>query len=251
MYRENRRKITVPEDGRIVPFAISDNVYFVGTYQASVHLIDTGDGYILVDTGYKNTFDLVVESIKALGFDPDGVKYIVNTHWHGDHTQASGMMAELTGAKNVISRIDAPEVEKLGYFKPDVLLDDGDKLTLGNTTLEIMITPGHTKGTVSFTFDTTYNGKVYKVGMFGGAGANTLVHPHTYPGCREDYIASCDRLLGVPVEIFIGNHCWNNRTAEKGELIVSGGENLFIDGGAEWKKFLEYCRARCLSLPPL
>ena len=250
MYRENMRRITVPEDGRMTPFAISDNVYFSGTYQASVHLIDTGAGLIMIDTGYANTFDMVVESVKALGFDPRDVKYIINTHWHGDHTEASGKMAELTGAKNVISRIDAPAVEKRGYFKPDLLIDDGDKLMLGNTTVEFMITPGHTKGTLSFFFDTTVGGVKYRAGSFGGAGCNTLVHPHTYPGCREDYIASCDRLLGEHVDIFIGNHCWNNMTSERGEIILAGGENLFIND-KEWQKFLNFCKNRCLALPPL
>ena len=71
------RKITVPEDGRVTPFKITDNVYFVGTYQASVHLIDTGDGYILIDTGYENTFDMVVDSIKEMGFDLSNIKYIL------------------------------------------------------------------------------------------------------------------------------------------------------------------------------
>ena len=246
------RKVTAPRDGEMPPFKISDTIYFCGTYQASVHLIDTGDGLIMVDTGYANTAQMVVESVKKPGFDLREIKYIINTHWHGDHTEASGKMAELTGALNVISRIDAPVVEKLGYFKPDVLIDDGDKLTLGNTTVEFMLTPGHTKGTLSFFFETTLDGKTYRVGSFGGAGANTLVrsHPSFYEGCREDYLSSIDRLLGERVDIFIGNHVWNNDTEKKGTRLLETGENLFLDGG-EWNKFLEFCRERCLSLPPL
>ena len=90
------RKITVPSDGKMTPFRITDNVYFVGTYQASSHLIDTTDGYILIDTGYENTFDMVIDSLKELNIDLSKIKYILNTHWHGDHTEASGMMAKLT-----------------------------------------------------------------------------------------------------------------------------------------------------------
>lgn len=252
MYREKMRKITVPEDGKMTPFKIADNLYFCGTYQASSHLIDTGDGLIMIDTGYANTFHMVVEAVKALGFEPKEIKYIINTHWHGDHTEASGMMAAFTGAENVISCIDAPEVEGLGYFKPDLLIDDGDRLTLGNSTIEFMLTPGHTKGTLSFFFDTTVDGKTYRAGSFGGAGANTLVrsHPSFYKGCREDYLASCLRLLDERVDIFIGNHVWNNDTEKKGNILLERGENLFIDG-EEWKKFLNFCRERCLCLPPL
>ena len=252
MYRENMRKITVPSDGEMTPFKIADNLYFCGTYQASSHLIDTGDGLIMIDTGYANTFDMVVDAVRGLGFDPKEIKYIINTHWHGDHTEASGKMAELTGAENIISRIDAQDVERLGYFTPDVLVDDGDKLTLGNTTVEFMITPGHTRGTISFFFDTTVDGKICRAGSFGGAGANSLAKSHSsyYEGCRNDYLASIERLLGEKVDIFIGNHVWNNDTDKKGKILLDGGENLFLDGG-EWTKFLNFCKNRCLSLPPL
>lgn len=252
MYRENLRKITVPSDGKMPPFKITDNVYFVGTYQASSHLIDTGDGYILIDTGYENTFDMVIDSLKELNIDLSKIKYILNTHWHGDHTEASGMMAKLTGAKNIISRIDAPEVESRGYFIPDVLVDDGDVITLGNTSIKIMLTPGHTKGTVSFTFETTVDGKPCICGMHGGAGANTLVTSHNtfYEGCRKDYIASCEKLLGVHVDVFIGNHVWNNDTYEKYLEMQKTGKNPFVDSN-EWVKFINHCMARCNSLPPL
>lgn len=252
MYRENMRMINKPSDGRMAPIKIADDLYFVGTYQASVHLIDTGDGLVLIDTGYENAFYLVIESIWEAGFDPRDVKYIINTHWHWDHTESSAMMAALSGAKNIISRADAPEVEKRGYFTPDILVEDGDKLTLGNKTFEFMLTPGHTKGTLSVFFDTMADGKAYRVGMFGGAGANSLVPSFDtyYDGCRDDYIASCDRLLCEEVDIFIGNHTWNNDTEKKGDILLKEGRNLFIDPH-EWTKFLDHCKNRCLDLAPV
>ena len=246
------RKIVSPRDGEMTPFKLADNLYFCGVYQASSHLIDTGDGLIMIDTGYNDTFEMVVEAVEKLGFDPTEIKYIINTHWHGDHTEASGKMAAFTGAKNVISRIDALEVEKRGYFVPNILVDDGDKLTLGNTTIEFMVTPGHTKGTLSFFFDTTVDGKPLCAGSFGGAGANTLVksHPSFYEGCREDYLASIERLLKEKVDIFVANHVWNNDADRKSKILLETGENLFVDAD-EWTKFLTFCRERCLSLPPL
>ena len=65
-----RRKITDPWEGKIDPFRIIGNVYFVGTFQASCHLIDTGDGLILIDPGYSNALYLVVRSIYDAGFNP-------------------------------------------------------------------------------------------------------------------------------------------------------------------------------------
>lgn len=70
-------------EGSIIPHKIIGNVYFVGCIPASSHLIDTGDGLILIDTGYEDTLFLLVDSIYRLGYSPNDVKYIIHTHWHG------------------------------------------------------------------------------------------------------------------------------------------------------------------------
>ena len=56
------------------PFRIIGNVYFVGTFQASCHLIETEEGLILIDPGYSNTLYLVIRSIYELGFNPKDIK---------------------------------------------------------------------------------------------------------------------------------------------------------------------------------
>ena len=237
-----RRKITKAWEGKLEPFKIIGNVYFVGTFQASSHLIDTGEGLVLIDTGYESTLYLVINSIYKLGFRPEDIKYIINTHWHGDHTAATAAMADLSGAKTVIGRYD--EEKAMKYFTPDITVKDGDTLTLGNTTVTFMETPGHTRGTVSIFFDTVDSGVTYRVGMFGGAGANTMVRARfDYDGCREDYRASIHRLKREKVDVFIGNHVWNNNTAVFGKILMETGENKFIDS-ALWGRFLDFCEAR-------
>ena len=239
-----------PNEGRIEPFKVVGNVYFVGTYQASGHLIDTGDGLVLIDTGYANTVNLFLKSIRELGFDPKDIKYIVHSHWHWDHTEGTEAFVNITKAKTVIGEHDKDYVIQKGYFTPDVTVADGDTLSLGNTTIRFMHTPGHTKGTVSFFFDAEEDGKTYRVGQFGGAGANSLVKsfPTYYEGCREDYMKSLDKLMREKVDVFIGNHCWNNQTDERGEVVRSGKGNPFIDPSA-WTEFLEFCKQRCENLP--
>lgn len=237
-----RRKILNPWEGKIEPFRIIGNVYFVGTFQASCHLIDTGEGLILIDPGYSNTLYLVVRSIYELGFNPKDIKYIINTHWHGDHTEATRAMVDLTGAKTLIGRYDEEKVKK--FFDPDILIKDADVLALGNVTITFMETPGHTKGTISIFFETEDNGKAYRVGMFGGAGANTMAQGHfDYDGCREEYRNSLHRLKNEKVDVFIGNHVWNNDTAVKGEMLLKTGKNRFIDQNL-WHEFLEFCEKR-------
>ena len=237
-----RRKIEQPYEGRMEPFRIIGNVYFVGTFQSSCHIIDTGDGLILIDTGYSNALYLVIRSIYKLGFAPEDIKYIIHTHWHWDHTEGTQAMVDLSGAKTLIGRLD--EQKALKYFTPDILISDGDTLTLGNTTVTFMETPGHTHGTVSLFFETEQDGKKYRVGMFGGAGANTLAQgKFDYDGCREDYRASLNRLRGERVDVFIGNHTWNNNTEEYGKILMETGENKFIDSTL-WIKFLDHCEKR-------
>ena len=139
--------------GKMTPFRIFGNTYFVGTYQASCHLIDTGDGLIMIDPGYTKTAYLVINSIYQLGFKPQDIKYIINTHWHGDHIEATAAFADLTGAKTLLGRDDVKNAKP--YFTPDIIVDDGDTLSLGNITIRFVHTPGHTKGTISPFYEDT------------------------------------------------------------------------------------------------
>ena len=224
------------------PFKIVNNVYFVGCFPASTHLIDTGDGLILIDPGYTDTLHLVIDGIYRLGFRPEDIKYIINTHWHGDHTQATAALAHMTGATTLLGRDDAETAAK--YFVPDVLVKDGDTLTLGSTTISFLETPGHTKGTISFFFNVQEDGKTYRVGMFGGAGANTMKLARLeFPEARDAYRASLHRLLREHVDVFIGNHVWNNNTLEHYNVLKQTGENKFIDDQL-WGRFLTFCEQR-------
>lgn len=229
-------------EGVMRPFRIIGNLYYVGTFQACSHLIDTGDGLILIDTGYDNTLYLVVHSMHLLGFDPRDIKYIINTHWHWDHTEGTKELAGLSGAKTIIGEKDYEAAKR--YFDADITVRDGDSLSLGNTTIRFMETPGHTKGTISMFFDVTENGKTYRVGTFGGAGANTLLKDtFEYETCREDYFASIDRLRKEHVDVFMANHTWNNDTEAKSEILLKTGENQFIDETL-FGKFLNHCEER-------
>ncbi len=237
-----RKIIANPWEGKIDPFKIIGNLYFVGTYQASSHLIDTGKGLILIDTGYSDTLYLVVRSIYELGYKLTDVKYIINTHWHCDHTGGTQQIAGLSGATTMIGRKDMGNAKQ--YFEPNMLINDGDTLTLGNTTIKFIDTPGHTEGTISLFFDVEEDGKVYRVGMFGGAGTTTLLQGRfEYDACREDYRKSLQRLRQEEVDVFIGNHVWNNDTEAKGEVLQKTGENRFIDKNL-WPAFLDFCEKK-------
>ena len=231
---------------KIPPFRMIGNIYFVGTYEASSHLIDTGDGLILIDTGYEETADVVVESIHALGFDVKDVKIILHSHGHYDHTDGTAKILKLAPeAKTYLSFKDIRYIEG---FMPNFDILDGDVIELGNTKIECWFTPGHTEGSVSFFLDVEEDGQVYSAAMFGGSGVNQLKKDFMREWevsylMRGVFFDSIERLLERKVDVMIGNHSWQNHTLEKREQQLAGvTPNPFIDP-TEWEAYLKKLHA--------
>ena len=236
----------MPKLTKMTPFRMIDNLYFVGTKEASSHLIDTGDGLILIDTGYDITADAVIESMNILGFDVADVKIILHSHGHYDHT--GGTKKILSLANNAKTYLSFKDIKYITGFTPDFDILDGDVIRLGNTEIYCMFTPGHTEGSVSFFFDVKENGQTYRAAMFGGAGTNQLkkafMDAHDVPYlCRGYFFDSIDRLLKEKVDVMIGNHSWHNHTPEKYERMSTSEKNPFIDP-SEWKPFLEKLKSK-------
>ena len=228
----------------MMPFRLAGNIYYIGCYAESSHLIDTGDGLILIDTGSENKVEALLESIRILGFHPEDIKLILHSHGHYDHSGASGKLAELTGAKTYVHEKDIRYLG--GKFHPDFGYRDGDVIQLGNTEILCLETPGHTEGTVSFFFWTEENGKRYRAGMFGGAGVKQVKIDFLKKGGlsyfqRAKYLESTERLKEERVDIFLGNHSWNNNTRGKYEESLVSEGNPFIDSTA-WVSFLNRCQ---------
>ena len=230
--------------GDMVPFQMAGNLYFVGEYHASSHMIDTGDGLILIDGGYEKTADIVVENLETLGYSIKDVKYILISHGHGDHSDAVPKLKALSGATTFMAEED---VKYLKGFVPDVFLKDGDVISLGNTEITCLKTPGHTEGTFSFFWNLEEDGKTYRAGMFGGAGTKQLSKAYMNTrrpeanipySMRGAFFESVARLRKEHVDLFVGNHCWNNQTRQKQEQKLTAKENPFLDA-SHWGKFLK------------
>ena len=250
-----------PWNGYIKPFKIIGNLYFVGSHHASTHIIDTGDGLIMIDSGYPQTLYLVLANMSDLGLNFRDIKYIVHSHGHYDHLGATKALIELTGAKTFLGKADfryadgtldltwAKELGSEYYeaFTPDVLLSDGDTISLGNTTIKCISTPGHTPGTMSFFFDVYEGENTYKCAMHGGVGLNSMKKDFLQKyglstDCRLDFINGLKKVRDIPVDIFIGNHVGNNKTEEKAIMLQNNpfGKNPFINKN-EWRLFIDEC----------
>jgi metallo-beta-lactamase class B len=163
----------------IEPAKVFDNLYFVGSKIHSSWAMTTSEGIILIDTLYTyNSEEEIVGGLKKLGLDPATVKYVIISHAHGDHVGGAKMMQDRFGSRLVMGGPDWDSIERsvngypLGKPKRDIVADDGQKITLGDTTVTIVTTPGHTPGTLSMLFTVKDNGKPLHVAYSGGTAFN-------------------------------------------------------------------------------
>ena len=244
------------------PFKIAGNIYYAGNSAVSSHLIDTGDGLILLDTTFPHTYPLLINSIWEAGFSIYDIKYILHSHGHFDHFGGTTALAALTNAKTFLGAKDAqmfrerPELSlgldcphcHMELFNPDVEIEDGQIISLGNTEIRAILTPGHSPGVISFIIKVTDGNKTYTAGMQGGAGLNTLnmeYMEHFRFGAseiseiRESFRSGLKKLENEKVDITLGNHPSHNKTLEKRKKMLEAPDapNPFIDP-AEWQLFL-------------
>src|SRR6202158_4256985 len=167
------------------PAKVFDNLYFVGSKIHSSWALTTSEGIILIDTLYTfNSEEEIVGGLKKLGLDPARVKYVIISHAHGDHVGGAKLMQDRFHSRIVMGAPDWDSIERsvngypLGKPKRDIVADDGQKITLGDSTVTVVTTPGHTPGTLSMLFTVKDNGKPINVAYSGGTAFN---FPSTAP----------------------------------------------------------------------
>ncbi len=233
----------------VEPFRIAGNLYYVGASDITSYLIATPEGHILLDSGFEETVPLIRESVKKLGFRLEDVKVLLNSHAHYDHAGGLATLKELTGAKLAASEKDAPLLARGGkgdpalgdtfLFKPvqaDRIVKDGEKITLGGSTLTAHLTPGHTPGCTSWTMQVEDEGKrrdvVFVCSTTVLPGVSLTANPK-YPEIASDFAHTFEVLKALPCDIFLAAHGAFFNLSEKSErLRKGGGSNPFVDPAA-------------------
>ena len=217
------------------PARVFDNLYFVGSKIHSSWALTTSEGIIILDTLYPyNSDEEVVGGLRKLGFDPEDIKYVIISHAHGDHIGGAQMLQERYGAHVVMGGADWDLVEKYPNRyatmapKRDIVATDGMKITLGNTTVTTWLTPGHTPGTLSYTFTVLDYGKPVHVAYSGGTAFN-FVNNTPNPGIQnfQTYIDS-QKHMAVEAEragatVLLSNHSEFDEAVDKIRMIASRG----------------------------
>lgn len=210
------------------PFQITGNSWYIGTCGISAVLVTSEQGHILVDTGVPEAAPLILASIRALGFDPKDVRYILNSHEHFDHVGAHAAIAEATGAEIVTSaraksvietgRVDPADPQALSGH-PDMrpapvarTIVDGETISVGYLTLTAHLTPGHSPGALSWTW-TSCNlpgeppvcRRIAYVDSLSAVSADSYRFSN-HPEYLAQYRASIARVRDLPCDLLITPH---------------------------------------------
>jgi metallo-beta-lactamase class B len=238
------------------PVKVFDNLYFVGQSEYSVWAITTSQGIIVIDT----IFDYSVEEevaggLKKLGLDAANIKYAVVTHPHPDHHGGAKFLQDRYGTRVIMSAPDWDFLDRTNGTKPkrDMVATDGQKLTLGDTTITLYITPGHTPGTISPLIPVKDNGTPHLIAMWGGTGLNADRES------IQNYIESAKRFTDITrragADIIFSNHTdWDG--SKKNLPMLSkrtpGAPNPYVVGNENALRYLkvaeECATARLLRL---
>jgi metallo-beta-lactamase class B len=176
---------TVPDRSawHVEPAKVFDNLYFVGEKEYSAWAVTTSAGIILVDSIFDYSVDdEVAGGLRKLGLDPAQIKIVLVSHGHADHSGGAKYLHDRFGARVMLSAEDWDLLDRSQGPKPrrDLVAHDGQKLTLGDETLTLYLTPGHTLGTVSTLIPVKDHGEPHLVAEWGGTLYNWVRNRSAY-----------------------------------------------------------------------
>lgn len=204
------------------PFRIVGNLFYVGDNDLASYLVVTPKGDILINTGFIYSVPEIQSRVRTLGFRFNDIKILLVTHAHSDHAAGEAKMKKLTGAKMLAMREEVELLEtggqtdylfgSSGWFAPvkvDRVLQDGEKIELGGSTVTAYLHPGHTKGSTSFAMEIAEGGKIYHVLIANLGNINdgtALLNNPKYPKIAHDYARTFQAQKELPCDIFLTSH---------------------------------------------
>jgi len=235
------------EAWRTAPVRVFDNLHYVGQTEFSAWAITTSEGIIVIDALYDYSVEAqIADGLRALGFDPADIRYVVVSHGHSDHVGGAAFLQDL-GARIVMSEADWELVERSGASWPkptrDIVATDGEVIRLGDVTVTLHLTPGHTPGTLSTIVSPVRDGnRTHVAAAWGGTAFNfqgSAEFPREY--WLRTYAESAARFgraaAAAGADILLANHprfdgtpvkvpALAGRTPDERHPYVVGGESI-------------------------
>ena len=227
------------------PVKVFDNLYFVGTKEHSSWVVQTSDGLIVIDALYGYAVkDEVVDGLRVLGVNPATMKYLIISHGHADHHGGAKFLQDEFNPHVIMGREDWDLVERTTSTpapRRDMIATDGQKVTLGDTTLTLYATPGHTPGTFSVVIPVKDNGKPHLLATWGGTSVGRTSPPEGIKAYINSAARYRDILAKLKVEGIISNHtAYDNSMAKLDALKTRkpGDPHPFLTGTASVRSYL-------------
>jgi metallo-beta-lactamase class B len=243
-------------DPQIEPTKIFDNVYVIGNAGTVVYVVQTSAGLLMFDSlGANDTQTQLLPGFQKLGLDPAQVKAIVVAHGHGDHFGGSPYFQEKYGSKVYISAADWNLMENppparggraaapVTLPKHDQVIAEGTPIVLGDFKVMPVAVPGHTPGSMGFTFPVKDNGKTRMAALYGG----TILTPGIISDEGLQTFAKSvahfkDETKKAKAEIVLANHPLMDPPASKLAKLASrkkGDANPYVVGQDNYQRFLD------------
>ena len=205
------------------PIKVFANVYYVGTCGIAAVLIASDQGHVLIDAGPADAAPQVLTNIRALGFAPGEVKWLVNSHEHLDHVGGLAEIKRVTGAqfaaraaaKGPLERgaVDwrdpqAGSIKGFTGIAVDRVMADGEHLVLGPIDLTLHATPGHSPGSTSWTWRScegaTCRDMVYADSISAVSADSYKFSQHAV--YVDAFARTLGKIAGLPCDILITPH---------------------------------------------
>ncbi len=254
-FRESQRNNV--EYQMIEPFQVFDNLYYVGPGFVSVWLLETSDGLVLFDAAEEPYVEHILSGVRSLGFDPADIEYIIISHGHLDHFGGVPYIQDVSGAR-VAAMAEDWDLIELAATRPgrndgpsprvperDMVLKQNQTIVLGETTLTIHHTPGHTPGVTSTEFYVYDNGTPHRALLIGGSGARNNEY--------EDAVYTSRLFAAMDIDVAVMNHSWLGvSTFPRGGIFEraqtlstrqTGDPHPFVDSES-WREWVEAGRER-------
>jgi metallo-beta-lactamase class B len=233
------------------PVKVFDNVYYLGQSEYSAWAVNTSAGIIVVDALFDYSVeDEIVNGLTTLGLDPKNIKYVLVSHGHIDHAGGAKLLQDRFGAHVLMSAADwdliARNTQPWPKARRDMVVVDGQKLTLGDTTLTMYLTPGHTPGTISTIIPVKDRGQSHIAAEWGGTGFNFTITPdkprsYWYPVYAASAAHFLDAVTKANADVLIANHPGQDNAKEKLAALAKrkpGDPNPYVIGTGSVRRYV-------------
>jgi metallo-beta-lactamase class B len=219
------------------PSRVFDNLYFVGTREHGAWAVVGSEGIIIIDALYDYAVEAaVVGGLEKLALDPARIRYVIVSHGHGDHHGGAKLLQDRFGARLVMGADDWALVERDARNprpKRDIVATDGMRIAVGDASVTLHLTPGHTLGTISTLIPVKDGARSHVAASWGGTSFSASTPREQMNLYVNSAIRFRELAAKAGADVLIGNHTRYDGTVAKTAALrkrPSGGPHPYVIG---------------------